>query len=186
MLYTKKGDSGTTKLFNTPDGVRVPKTAAVFEALGTVDELVAFLGLAKVRSDVGDLHVGTASMAALVHSVQETLFVVQAELAGAGMSVSTDRVTFLETYTQQIEAILPPIKTFFIAGGTEGAAYFDVCRTVCRRMERTLLRAQEDGVPIADTTIAFANRLSSFLYAAARLFNHISGITETPPSYTQV
>lgn len=183
MLYTGKGDQGTTKLFSTPSGERVSKTDPVFEALGTVDELIAFLGLAKVRADSRDLHIGEKSVAAIVHSVQETLFILQAELAGAKMFIGEEKVTALEETINAVEAMLPPIKTFFIAGGTEGAAYFDVCRTVSRRMERSLLRARDSGVVLSDTTLAYANRLSSLLYACARLFNHISGITETPPSY---
>lgn len=183
MLYTGKGDHGTTKLFSTPSGERVAKTDPVFEALGTVDELVAFLGLAKVRADARDLHVGEKSVAAIVHNIQETLFILQAELAGAQMYIGEEKVVALEETINIVESMLPPIKTFFIAGGTEGAAYFDVCRTVSRRMERALLRARESGVVLTDTTLAYANRLSSLLYACARLFNHISGITETPPSY---
>lgn len=185
MLYTGKGDKGTTKLFNTPQGERIPKTAPVFEALGSVDELVAFLGLAKVRADAQPMTIEGENIAAIVHEVQETLFVIQAELAGAGMSVSIDKVADIEKLIQQVEMMLPPIKTFFIAGGTEGAAYFDVCRTVSRRMERALLRACESGVAVSETTLVYANRLSSLLYACARLFNHISGINETPPSYTK-
>lgn len=183
MLYTGKGDKGTTKLFNTPQGERVPKTAPVFEALGSIDELVAFLGLAKVRADAQSMTIEGKSVAAIIHEVQETLFVIQAELAGAGMTVSEDKVKNIEAVITQAEALLPPIKTFFIAGGTEGAAYFDVCRTVSRRAERALLRAYENGVSLSQITLAYINRLSSLLYACARLFNHISGITETPPSY---
>lgn len=184
MLYTGKGDKGTTKLFDTPQGERIPKTAPVFEALGTVDELVAFLGLAKVRADAQSIVIEERTLASLIHQVQETLFVVQAELAGAGMAVSKEKTAALEHYTGAIESLLPPITTFFIAGGTEGAAYFDVCRTISRRMERALLRAHGDGRTLSDETLAYTNRLSSFLYACARLFNHVSGITETPPSYT--
>ncbi len=183
MLYTGKGDKGTTKLFNTPSGERVPKTAPVFEALGTVDELVAMLGVAKVKADISQVHVGERKVASIIHEVQETLFVLQAELAGAGMSITEEKTVNMSELVDSIEKELPPITTFFIAGGTEGAAYFDVCRTVSRRMERTLLHAVEGGVPLSETSLAYANRLSSLLYALARLFNHFSGITETPPSY---
>jgi cob(I)alamin adenosyltransferase len=183
MLYTGKGDKGTTKLFNTPQGERVPKTSPIFDALGTVDELVAMLGVAKVKADAQNVCIEERTVASIIHEVQETLFILQAELAGAEMSIPEEKTEKLNTLINTIEATLPPIKTFFIAGGTEGAAYFDVCRTVARRMERNLLKAKEGGTIITDSSLMYANRLSSLLYALARLFNHFSGITETPPSY---
>ncbi len=184
MLYTRKGDTGTTKLFNTPSGERVPKTAMIFEALGTVDELVAHTGVAKVKCDAASALLGEKTLASILHSTQEVLFVVQAELAGAGMSVSEERLVWIEGVVEEVENTLPPITTFFIAGGSETAAYLDVCRTVSRRMERALLRAVDDGAMISDTTRSFVNRISSLFYALARYENHRQGKNEIPPSYT--
>ena len=185
MLYTGKGDGGTTKLFNSNPGERVSKTALIFEALGAVDELNSFLGLAKVQADTTILSVGDRSGAAVVHEIQETLFILQAELAGADMQIAPEKTTQIEAVVNTIERELPPIKTFFISGGTEGAVYFDMCRTVCRRAERSVLKAVEEGqVKISEGSRSYINRLSSLLYALARLSNHKSGITETPPSYT--
>lgn len=184
MLYTGKGDKGTTKLFNTPPGERLPKTHPVFEALGTVDELVAFLGVLKVHAASAALAVADMQSEKIIHTVQETLFVLQAELAGAGMSIEEARVAELGTLVDAIEQTLPPITTFFIAGGTLAAAQADVCRAVSRRMERALLSAVEAGSVIAPSSLAYANRLSSLLYALARAYNHADGISESAPSYS--
>jgi cob(I)alamin adenosyltransferase len=83
-----------------------------------------------------------------------------------------------------IEKELPPIKSFFISGGTELAALFDVSRTMARRAERRVIKAlEEESVKIGAPTSAFLNRLSSLLYALARLSNHKSGIKESAPTY---
>lgn len=183
MLYTGKGDKGTTKLFNTPQGVRVPKTDSVFDALGTVDELVAHLGIIKVTVSEKNFIVRSINVSDIIHNVQETLFILQAELAGSNLSIPAQKTSEISEIIDEVEKELPPIKTFFIAGGTQTAAQFDVCRTITRRMERELLRALKDGVKISDSSLSYVNRLSSLMYAFARLYNHFSGITETPPSY---
>ena len=79
---------------------------------------------------------------------------------------------------------MPPIKTFFISGGTEMAALFDISRTLARKAERRVIAGIENGeVVVGPVTLAFLNRLSSLFYALARLSNHKSGIKEVPPSY---
>ena len=183
MLYTGKGDKGTTKLFNTPQGERVPKTHPVFEALGTVDELVALLGVLKVHVASVSIFITDKSVEQIIHSVQETLFVLQAELAGAGMVIDEAKVAEIASFVDMIEGELPPIKTFFIAGGTLAAAHADVCRAVSRRMERTLLRAVAADTVLSPSSLAYANRLSSLLYAIARYCNHTAHVPEIPPSY---
>ena len=126
-----------------------------------------------------------------MHNIQQTLFIIQAELAGADKKVGDEKVADLEKLIDKIEKTLPPIKTFFISGGTELAATFDVARTIARRAERRVVQVSEDhstssgqgGVKIGPETLKYLNRLSSILYALARLSNHLSGITEEPPSY---
>ncbi|MEI6022359.1 MAG: cob(I)yrinic acid a,c-diamide adenosyltransferase [bacterium] len=182
MLYTGKGDSGTTKLFNTPSGERISKTSPVFDALGTTDELVAHVGYLKVLVSNHTEKVLDKNLAIILHEVQESLFVIQAQLAGAAMPLPPQKVADLEALTNAIETTLPPIITFFIAGGTQEAAFADICRTIARRMERDILRAQAPLVE--ESTYAYTNRLSSLFYALARLLNHISGIKEEPPTYS--
>lgn len=195
MLYTGKGDNGTTKLFNTPSGVRISKSSDMFEALGTIDELNSFLGIVKVYSaQTGyELEVGGAvkSFEGLVHNVQENLFIVQAELAGSEMAISQTSVSDIENLIANIENNLPPITTFFISGGTLLAAHFDTARTISRRAERRVVTVHEQGSDVGDeegktinaNTLIYLNRLSSLLYALARYSNHLAGITETAPKY---
>ncbi len=191
MLYTGKGDNGTTKLFNTPSGVRISKSSLVFEALGTIDELNSFLGIVKVYSAQSGHGVGDISFEKIVHNVQENLFIVQAELAGSEMSITENIVSDVENLIANIENNLPPITTFFISGGTLLGAHFDTARTIARRAERRVVAVHEEGSNVGDeegktinaNTLAYLNRLSSLLYALARYSNHLAGITETAPKY---
>ena len=178
MLYTRKGDNGTTKTFGCDQ--RISKSSAVAEALGAMDEANSFLGLAKVKT----AEAGNDAQAAFIHSIQENLFIIQAEIAGADKHIDAAKVLVLETATDSIEKELPPITTFFISGGTELAATFDVARTIARRAERRVVQVHEEGlVKVGDQTLAYLNRLSSILYAFARHANHQAGIKEDAPQY---
>jgi cob(I)alamin adenosyltransferase len=184
MLYTRKGDAGTTKDFKSGPGVRKSKSSCQTEALGALDELNSFLGLAKVKAAGATWTVNGKSPVQIVHSVQNCLFSVQAETAGADKKVGQEKVVEMESFIDAIEKELPPIKTFFISGGTELAALFDVCRTLARKAERRAVAAVDAKEIVLDgATLAFLNRLSSLMYALARLCNHKSGITEEPPTY---
>jgi len=186
MLYTGKGDRGTTKLFNTPAGERVSKGDIVFEALGTVDELNAYVGLLKVKVENMTFSTNNEekSISHMLHNIQETLFIIQAELAGAGMTVEKKHTDEISDIVDQIEKTLPPITTFFISGGTEIAALSDVIRTISRRCERLLVRVsvEKEGI-VGEYTLSYINRLSSVFYALSRLFNHEAGVSEIPPGY---
>ncbi len=188
MLYTRKGDNGTTKTFGCSG--RVSKASLIAEALGASDEVNSFLGLLKVKSQEKEKYsyqmfkIKQDSFADIVHWIQEGLFIVQAELAGARQSIAEERVKKVEEYTDTAEKILPPITTFFISGGTELAALCDISRTMIRNCERRVIAACDAGeAVIADHTKAFLNRLSSLLYAMARLSNHYAGISEKAPQY---
>ncbi len=186
MLYTRKGDGGTTKTFGSDQ--RISKSSAKAEALGALDEINSFLGIVKVLSKQYGYTIeidGTAiAFDSIVHDVQETLFIIQAEVAGFPKGLAEEKITHIENIIDTAEKILPPIKTFFISGGTDLAAHFDVARTLARRAERRVVQVHEEGTGIGATTRAYLNRLSSLLYALARLSNHISGVIETPPSYS--
>ncbi|MEK7574908.1 MAG: cob(I)yrinic acid a,c-diamide adenosyltransferase [Patescibacteria group bacterium] len=183
MLYTRKGDSGTTKVFNSPPGVRISKSSCQTEALGAMDELNSFLGLCKVKGIDSGFRINDSGMGEIVHTVQENLFIIQAELAGADKSITKEKVDELEKITDSIEKELPPIKTFFISGGTELASLFDISRTLARKAERRVIGHIEKGIPVGEHTLAYLNRLSSLLYALARFANHKSGILERSPNY---
>ncbi|MDB5237097.1 MAG: pduO [Parcubacteria group bacterium] len=187
-LYTGKGDGGTTKTFG-PDQQRISKATELPEALGTLDELNSFLGLAKNRAkQVQDSGVTigrkTRAISAILRDVQETLFIVQAEVAGAPKKVGKAKVTDVEKIIGAIEEVIPPITSFSISGGTEISALLDVSRTLARRAERRVIAVHELGLrTLSPNTRAYLNRLSSLLFALARLANHNSGIAEENPKY---
>lgn len=182
MLYTGRGDDGTTKTFGCDQ--RISKSSAIAEALGALDEINSFLGVCKVKAQETGYSAHSREFKDVVHEVQQNLFIIQAELAGAGKSIIREKVTAAEELIGVIEKELPPIKTFFISGGSELAALFDVARTFARRAERKVVSvAETGGIAVGKETLAYLNRLSSLLYDMARLSNHRAGISEEPPSY---
>ncbi len=188
MLYTGKGDDGTTKTFGRCDQ-RISKSSLVSEALGTLDELNSFLGVVKVNVRAHEITVPSSTstrytVSEMVGAVQQNLFTVQAEVAGAEKRIMIEKVRDMEEVINSIESELPPITTFFVSGGTELAALLDFSRTLARRAERRVVGVAEEGrVVVGKDTLAYINRLSSLLYAMARQVNHKSGITEEPPTY---
>jgi cob(I)alamin adenosyltransferase len=184
MLYTRKGDAGTTKDFKSKAGERKSKSSCQTETLGALDELNSFLGLVKVKSAGMKWMVKGKTPADIAHWTQNCLFSIQAEVAGADKKVGKEKVSEMESMIDEMEREMPPIKTFFISGGTELAALFDISRTLARKAERRAVAAVEKKEIVLDpTTLAFLNRLSSLMYALARLTNHKSGINEVPPRY---
>ncbi len=177
MLYTGKGDGGTTTAFGC-DQQRISKSSELPEALGALDELNAFLGFTKVRAGEDTYFVD------LLREVQETLFIIQAEVAGADKKITETSVKRLEELTNGIEKEIPPLKGFSIAGGTELSALLDVSRTLARRAERRLIAVAEAGThEVSPEVKAYMNRLSSLFFALARLANHKAGVTEENPRY---
>ncbi|MBI5078148.1 MAG: cob(I)yrinic acid a,c-diamide adenosyltransferase [Candidatus Yonathbacteria bacterium] len=175
MLYTGKGDNGTTKTFGC--GQRMSKSSAIAEALGALDEVNSFLGVVKVNPRATEI-VETIAI------VQQNLFIVQAEVAGADKRIAEKKVREVEAVINAVEAELPPIKSFFVSGGTELAAMLDFARTLARRAERRVVGvAEERKTTVGKETLAYLNRLSSLLYVLARHANYKSGITEEPPTY---
>lgn len=182
MLYTRKGDTGTTGTFGCSQ--RVSKNSSQAEALGALDEVNSFLGLAKIRSSEKNFTLLEKTFSEIVQMVQQSLFIIQAEVAGTPMTIGEEKVKELELFTDTAEKEMPPIRTFFISGGTELASLFDVSRTLARRAERRVVAVHEEGkVVVGPHTLAYLNRLSSLLYALARLSNHKCGITESAPQY---
>ena len=177
MLYTGTGDDGTTKLFNC-DQQRISKSSEVPEALGALDELNAFLGLVKVKAEK------ESRIAKALREVQENLFIIQAEVAGAENKIGEGAIGKMEIMMSEIEKEIPPITGFSISGGTELSALLDVARTLARRAERALITAKDaEVVTLSSETTAYMNRLSSLLFAFARLANHLAGVAEEHPRY---
>ena len=150
-VTTRTGDSGTS---GTATGRRLPKTDALFTALGDVDELNSHIGL--VRAAIAELP-------AFVEAIQQSLFDVGACLATEGATPAPD-ATPLEELTAELNAALPPLKEFVLPGGGEAGARCHVARAVCRRAERSVWALGETYAPCA----VYLNRLSDLLFVWAR------------------
>ena len=182
VLFTGKGDDGTTKLFDSPSGVRVLKSAPIFECLGQLDELNTLVGWCKVIAT--DLQMLGRTGSDVLAEVQNHLFTIQAEVAGAGKFVAHEDVLALSSMITMIEGELPEIKTFLVPGGTEFAARCDMARAVSRRAERRLVALHESGErAISESRRAYANRLSSLFYALGRFANAHARVPEHQPVY---
>ncbi|MDO8593851.1 MAG: cob(I)yrinic acid a,c-diamide adenosyltransferase, partial [bacterium] len=148
------------------------------EALGALDELNAFIGFVKMRA------ADSERIGGILREVQENLFIIQAETAGANKKLKEGTVEEIGKIVNDIEKEIPPIKGFSIAGGTELSALLDVARTLARRAERRIIAVTEAKLrELSTETMAYMNRLSSLLFALARLANHEAGIAEENPKY---
>ena len=182
-FFTGKGDDGTSKLFDSGKGVRLTKASSVFERLGQLDELNTLVGWRKVACPE-DLEVLGQKARLVLHDVQDHLFTIQAEVAGAPKSVPLSSTEQLGVFIRGIETSLPEVKSFLVPGGTELSTRLDIARAVSRRAERRLVTLHETGErEVSASSRAYANRLSSLLYALTRFVNHQAGAVENPPNY---
>ena len=173
-IYTKTGDDGTTGLFG---GGRVRKSDLRIECYGTVDELNASLGWARVLA--------TDSIGDSLHRVQNELFVVGSHLATPEDSPYTrslpvldeSMIGRLEMEIDAAEAEVSPLRNFILPGGSELAARLHLSRTVCRRAERVLVDFSMDR-PVAGAILTYLNRLSDWLFVMARLANRRAGVAD--------
>lgn len=148
-----------------------------------LDELNTLVGWCKAESP-NDFVIQEQRLKMILHDVQDHLFTLQAEVAGAQKSVPLSSVERLGVFINRVEAEMPAIKTFLVPGATELSARLDIARAVSRRAERRLVALHESGErPVSESSRAYANRLSSLLYALTRLVNHRAGVLENPPSY---
>ncbi len=169
-IYTKTGDKGMTSL---ADGQRVEKKCERLEAYGTVDELNSQLGLLMTYCGEQDNKFLT--------EVQRNLFIVGGCLAGAeidkplsteSMEAEIDRLTAIVEEAQEDKRF-----HFILPGGSRAAAVAHVCRTVCRRAERAMLKAKSEKLKVKsedgdlDGMVRYVNRLSDYLFILARKLN---------------
>ena len=166
MLYTRKGDTGTSGLFGTAK--RLSKDSPIYTALGTLDELNSLLGLC--RAHVGEKRGEKLDISKEVLNVQEVLFIAQAECAGADKHVTQANIDALEKVIGILEDSFPNPRAFVIPGATELPAWFDYARTVCRRAERESLQAARTR-PVNPLVHVYLNRLSDLLFILARAAN---------------
>lgn len=178
MLYTRKGDGGTSGLFGTKE--RLPKNSPVYDVLGMLDECNSLLGICRARA-LGQ-KAGDVAIAEKILQAQECLFIVQAELAGAPKTITQAHVETLEQMIEAIENLIESPHAFVIPGATELSALFDYARAVCRRAERAVVAVTAKR-PVSSATSAYLNRLSSLLYVLARYTAIHTGAKELSPSY---
>lgn len=166
-IYTRTGDDGTTGL---GDGTRVPKNSLRVHAMGEVDHLNAFIGTVLGQPHIPDRLRGYLS------DIQHDLFDLGAELCVPGSErITTHHVTRLESQLDEINAHLGRLEDFILPGGTPAAAMTHLARTACRNAERTVLELASEGEAIRAPLCKYLNRLSDFLFVAARELNRIAG-----------
>ncbi|WP_324751466.1 cob(I)yrinic acid a,c-diamide adenosyltransferase [Roseovarius sp. Pro17] len=170
-IYTRTGDKGDTALGN---GSRVAKHSARVSAYGTVDEVNATLGMARLHA--------TGETDEALARIQNDLFDLGADLCNPDIEkdgeaeypplrVAQSQVDRLEAEIDAMTKVLDPLRSFILPGGTDLAAYLHLCRTVSRRAERlaTELAELETVNPAA---VKYLNRLSDWFFVAGRMANN--------------
>ena len=179
-IYTKTGDKGETSLYG---GTRVSKAAARVESYGTLDELNAFIGLAKAE-------ISDEKVLSQLQKIQFDLFTVGSEAATPtdklilangknrlDLMISEKEILELEHWMDDLDAELEPLQFFILPSGGKAAASIHVCRTVCRRAERAMVYLNETE-EVRPELIKYLNRLSDYLFILARYISKISGEKE--------
>jgi len=172
-IYTRTGDKGTTALAT---GERLPKHALRIEAYGTVDETNSAIGVAR-------LHAATLpGLDAMLSRIQNDLFDLGADLSTPDktekelgyepLRIIPAQVVRLENEIDELNSKLEPLRSFVLPAGEPAAAHLHLARTICRRAER-LMVALNTQTPnaVSDAAMAYVNRLSDFLFVAARFVN---------------
>ncbi|MBM4172152.1 MAG: cob(I)yrinic acid a,c-diamide adenosyltransferase [Ignavibacteria bacterium] len=171
-IYTKTGDKGETSLHG---GERVPKDDLRIHAYGTVDELNSILGIASLK-------ISSMELKEVIKGLQNELFIVGADLATPelkkGKKLIVDRVDDklilkLEKIIDDFNSRLPELQNFILPGGSEGASFLHLARTVCRRAEREVVNLA-NNVDTGKKIIIYLNRLSDLLFVLARFENYSS------------
>ena len=196
-IYTRTGDKGTTSLIG---GTKVPKSHLRIEAYGTVDELNSFIGL--LRDQLGaattprtDRPGGSGSPGDVpdFESIRSTILEIQDRLFTMGSSLASEKETklaipdlkeediiALEKSIDQMDSVLPPMKSFVLPGGHVAVSTTHIVRCVCRRAERCCVRMQEEGLSVEPVVIRYLNRLSDYFFELARYTAHLLGAEEIP------
>ena len=175
-IYTKTGDQGKTSLIG---GTKVSKSNIRIETYGTIDELNSYIGL--VNDNCRDEHSKN-----MLKEIQDRLFTI-----GSSLACDPDKepkmklpdlketdVELLENEIDQMNEVLPPMKSFILAGGDIAISTTHVARCVCRRAERWCVNMQEDNLFVDPLVLKYLNRLSDYLFVLARYIGHLLGVDE--------
>lgn len=176
-IYTKTGDKGNTSLLG---GQKVKKSHERIDSYGNVDELNSFLGLLKDHEAV------EMRLKQQLYWIQETLFslgsILAAESGFKGFElpkITSIEIKQIEQWIDHYDNQLPPLKNFILPGGHEAVSLCHVCRTVCRRAERSITKLDEKE-EINEHLIPFVNRLSDYFFILARKLSKDLNVPETP------
>jgi cob(I)alamin adenosyltransferase len=171
-IYTRTGDDGTTALGT---GERRVKYDLRIEAYGTIDEVNAAIGLARLHA-ANDERVD-----AMLARIQNDLFDLGADLCspdkgkgpgGERLAIVDAQVARLEQEIDALNAGLAPLRSFVLPGGTPAAAALHLARTICRRAERLIVEiSHRPDESVSAVVIKYVNRLSDFLFVASRYVN---------------
>ena len=171
-VYTRQGDAGETALAG---GQRVPKDGLRIDAYGTVDELNAFVGAARVSAE------GIEPLDQILLRVQHELFNLGSILATLPEDVHPKQARVTDAEVARLEAEmdrmnegLEPLRSFILPGGEGGSAYLHVARSTVRRAERKALAASRER-PLNPLALTYLNRLSDHLFVAARYLANSNG-----------
>lgn len=175
-LYTGTGDLGTSSLVG---GERISKCCARLEAYGTLDEFSSFLGVVLSSPDCPDV------LREQIISIQNSLFNAGCYLATACtiddtpvcVGIGDNQIKEVESWIDQLDERTPKIHAFVLPGGSLLAAHCHVARTVCRRAERRIIMLAADEY-VDPSLLCWINRLSDYLFIAARYLNFIAGVHE--------
>ena len=176
-IYTKTGDKGETSLIG---GTRVPKFHERIEAYGTLDELNSFVGY--LRDQLNDVHLRDVLL-----KIQENLFTAESILATdsdreitRSLPVLTDsHVLMLEQEIDAMNEHLPVITSFILPGGHPLVSLCHICRTICRRGERTIIKLAVEN-EVDEILIKYVNRLSDYFFVLARELAFVHHIPDLP------
>jgi cob(I)alamin adenosyltransferase len=177
-IYTRTGDEGETSLLG---GRRVRKDDVRIEAIGSVDEVNAALGV--VRVELARSDVAPESLDQEIGEIQHRLFDLGAELAVPTGSenrmgaIGETNVAQLESLIDRYEAELEPLRAFILPGGTPAASQLHVARCDCRRCERRLVQLAAIE-PVRGEVLQYINRLSDLLFVLARAVNRVNRVAD--------
>lgn len=174
-LYTRTGDNGSTSLV---DGSRAGKDSVRIESYGEIDELSSALGLLASQKECPEEIKGE------INHIQHLMFEIGGYLATPVAGDSTPRLEGMEEETAKLEGWIdsldertPKLKSFILPGGCEAACRAHMARTICRRAERKIIRLSRESYVDA-ALISYVNRLSDYLFIAARYLNFLAGVED--------
>ncbi len=176
-IYTKTGDLGQTSLIG---GTRVPKSHIRIESYGTVDELNSFIGF--LCDQITDDRTKK-----FLNEIQDRLFTIGSSLACDPdkepkmklPDLRDDDIKLMEAEIDEMNKVLPQMKSFILPGGGMAVSSAHIARCVCRRAERNCVNMIEHEMFVDPLVIQYLNRLSDYLFVVARFIAHVTGVKET-------